>query len=60
LLLIGATLTAVFFGWLVPKSIKLDGLGMVDGKLFFYVNAMLRFVIPPVMMIALVLGLLER
>jgi NSS family neurotransmitter:Na+ symporter len=60
LLLIGATLTSVFFGWFVPKSIKLDGLGMRDGKLFFYVNAMLRFVVPPVMMIALVLGLLER
>ena len=60
LLLIGATLTSVFFGWFVPRSIKLDGLGMRDGKLFFYVNAMLRFVVPPVMMIALVLGLLER
>ena len=60
LLLIGATLTAVFFGWLVPNAIKLDGLGMKDGRLFTYVNAMLRFVVPPVMTIALVLGLLER
>ena len=60
LLLIGATLTAVFFGWLVPKAIKLDGLGMKDGRLFLYVTAMLRFVVPPVMLIALVLGLLER
>jgi NSS family neurotransmitter:Na+ symporter len=60
LLLIGATLTAVFFGWFVPNSIKLEGLGMDDGKLFLYVTTMLRFVIPPVMMIALVLGLMER
>lgn len=60
LLLIGATMTAVFFGWLVPDAIKLDGLGMRKGFLFSYVNAMLRFVVPPVMAIALVLGLLER
>jgi NSS family neurotransmitter:Na+ symporter len=60
LLLIGATMTAVFFGWLVPNAIKLDGLGMQKGFLFSYVNAMLRFVVPPVMAIALVLGLLER
>lgn len=60
LLLIGATLTAIFFGWLVPKSIKLDGLGMGDGKLYLFVTAMLRFVIPPVLVIALVLGLMER
>ena len=38
LLLIGATLTAVFFGWLVPNAIKLDGLGMKDGRLFTYVS----------------------
>jgi NSS family neurotransmitter:Na+ symporter len=60
LLLIGATLTSIFFGWFVPKSTKLDGLGMNEGMLFFYVNAMLRYVVPPVMMIALVLGLMER
>ena len=60
LLLIGAAMTAVFFGWLVPNAIKLDGLGMRKGFLFSYVNAMLRFVVPPVMAIALVLGLLER
>jgi len=60
LLLIGATLTAVFFGWLVPDAIKLEGLGMKKGPLFAYVNAMLRYVVPPVMTIALVLGLLER
>ena len=59
-LLIGATLTSIFFGWFVPKSTKLDGLGMNEGMLFFYVNAMLRYVVPPVMMIALVLGLMER
>ena len=60
LLLIGATLTAIFFGWLVPRATKLEGLGMQDGRLFAYVNAMLRYVVPPVMAIALVLGLLER
>ena len=60
LLLIGATATSIFFGWLVPKDIKLEGLGISDGKLLAYVNAMMRFVIPPVLIVALVLGLLER
>jgi NSS family neurotransmitter:Na+ symporter len=60
LLLIGATATSIFFGWLVPKEIKLEGLGIGDGMLLAYINAMMRFVIPPVLVIALVLGLLEH
>jgi NSS family neurotransmitter:Na+ symporter len=60
LVLMGATATAIFFGWLVPKEIKLQGLGIRDGKFYAYVNIMLRFVIPPLLIVALVLGLLER
>ena len=60
LVLTGATATAVFFGWLVPKQVKLDGLGIRDGKLYAYVNTMMRYVIPPVLTVALVLGLMER
>lgn len=39
LVLMGATATAIFFGWLVPKQVKLDGLGIGDGNLYAYVNA---------------------
>jgi NSS family neurotransmitter:Na+ symporter len=60
LLLVGATLTSIFVGWLVPRSVLLEGLGIDDGLLFRFVVAMMRYVIPPIMVIALVLGLLER
>ena len=60
LLLIGATLTSIFFGWLVPKKTKLEGLGIRDGVFYLYVNTMMRFVIPPILVVALVLGLLEH
>ncbi len=59
LLLIGAALTAVFFGWLVPKALKLEGLGIGEGMFYSYVNVMMRYVIPPILAVALVLGLLE-
>ena len=60
LLLTGATFTSIFFGWLVPKQTKLDGLGIQDGTFYAYANFMMRYVIPPVLAVALVLGLLER
>ena len=60
LLLIGAAFTSIFFGWLVPKKTKLEGLGIRDGMFYTYVNTMMRYVIPPVLLVALILGLLER
>ena len=60
LLLIGAALTSIFFGWLVPRQLKLDGLGIKDGAFYAYANAMMRYVIPPILVVALILGLLER
>ena len=60
LVLTGATATAIFVGWFVPKPVKLEGFGIGDGRLYAYVNAMMRYVIPPVLTVALVLGLLER
>lgn len=59
-LLIGATLTSIFVGWLLPKELKLRGLQIEDGILYAYVNTMMRWAIPPVLIVALVLGLLER
>ncbi len=60
LLLIGATGTSIFVGWLVPKAIMLEGLGIEDGLLMRFVITMMRYIIPPVMLIALVLGLAEH
>ena len=57
LLLVGGTLTAIFFGWLVPKSVNLEAFGIGDGLLFAFVKFMLRFVIPVVLVVALVMGL---
>jgi len=60
LLLVGAALTSIFFGWVVPKETKLKGMGISDGKFYLFANTMMRYVIPPVLVVALVLGLLER
>jgi NSS family neurotransmitter:Na+ symporter len=59
LLLVGALLTSVFFGWLVPKQIKLDELGVDDALFFGFWRFMLRFVIPPVLFIVIVMGVSE-
>jgi len=59
LLLVGGTLTALFFGWLMPKKISLAALGVNDGPFYAFVIFMIRFVIPPVLMISMILGLAE-
>jgi NSS family neurotransmitter:Na+ symporter len=59
LLLTGATLTAVFVGWLVPKQLKLDEMGVNDAVFFTFWHFMVRFIIPPVLLIVLVMGLIE-
>ena len=60
LLLTGAALTSIFFGWLIPKKTKLEGFGVGDAAFYAYANTMMRYVIPPVLVVALVLGLLEH
>jgi NSS family neurotransmitter:Na+ symporter len=59
LLLVGALLTSIFFGWLVPKQLKLDEMGVRDGMFFSFWLVMIRFVIPPVLFVVLVMGLIE-
>jgi neurotransmitter:Na+ symporter, NSS family len=59
LLLLGGFLTAVFFGWLVPKPLKLDEINIRDGLRFAFWRFMIRFVVPPVLLIALVTGITE-
>jgi NSS family neurotransmitter:Na+ symporter len=53
LLLLGGALSAIFFGWLVPKALKLEELGVADGLLFALWRVLIRFVIPPVLVIVL-------
>jgi hypothetical protein len=53
-------MTSIFFGWLVPKKLKLEGMGIRDGVFYAYANTMMRYVIPPILVIALILGLMER
>lgn len=60
LLLIGAALTSIFVGWLMPRELKLKGMGIKDGVFYAYANTMMRYVIPPILVVALILGLLER
>jgi NSS family neurotransmitter:Na+ symporter len=59
LLLIGGMLLSIFFGWLVPKQLKLDELGVKEGVFFTFWRFMIRFVIPPVLFVVLVMGVTE-
>ncbi len=59
LLLIGGLLISVFIGWFVPKHIKLDEIGVEEGLFFNFWRFMIRFVIPPVLVIVLVMGITE-
>lgn len=59
LLLVGGALSSFFFGWLVPKALKLDEMGVNDGLFFTFWRFMIRFVIPPVLIITLIMGIAE-
>ena len=59
LLLIGGSLSAIFFGWMVPKALKLDEMGVNESLFFAFWRFMIRFVIPPVLIITLALGITE-
>ncbi len=59
LLLIGGAFSAIFFGWLVPKALKLDEINVADGVFFGFWRFMIRFVIPPVLIVTLLMGITE-
>ncbi len=59
LLLIGGALSAIFFGWFVPKALKLDEMNVEDGMFFAFWRFMIRFVVPPVLVVALAMGITE-
>ena len=58
LLLVGATLSGIFFGWLVPKALKLDEIDVPDGVFFNFWRIMVR-IIPAVLIVTLVMGITE-
>jgi NSS family neurotransmitter:Na+ symporter len=59
LLLIGGSLAAIFFGWMVPKALKLEEIGVRDGPFFMFWRVMIRFVIPPILIVTLFMGITE-
>jgi NSS family neurotransmitter:Na+ symporter len=59
LLLLGGMFLAIFFGWLVPKSTKLEEMGVSDGLFFKFWRFMIRFIIPPILLLALAFGITE-
>ena len=46
-------MAAIFFGWLVPKALKLEELNVADGPMFALWRFLIRFVIPPVLVVVL-------
>ena len=56
LLLVGAMFTSVFFGWFVPKKIQLEAIDVADSGLFRFWQILVRFVIPPILFVVLVMG----
>jgi NSS family neurotransmitter:Na+ symporter len=59
LLLIGGACSAIFFGWLVPKALKLEEINVRDGLFFALWRFTIRFVIPPILIITLIMGITE-
>jgi SNF family Na+-dependent transporter len=52
-------MSAIFFGWLVPKALKLEEINVQDGLFFGFWRFMIRFVIPPILIVTLVMGIRE-
>ncbi len=53
LLLFGGAMSAIFFGWLVPKALKLEELDVADGFMFATWRFTIRFIIPPILVVVL-------
>ena len=59
LLLVGGAMSSIFFGWLVPRALKLEEINVRDGLFFAFWRFMIRFVIPPVLIVTLIMGITE-
>ena len=59
LLLGGGLLVAIFCGWFVPKMIAQGATGIENSAMYKIWHFMIRFVIPPVLVISIFLGVSE-
>ena len=59
LLLVGAILSAVFFGWCVPQNVKAEETGIPQGPLFALWQFMIQFFIPIVLSVTLTLSFFD-
>lgn len=57
LLLLGGLLVSIFFGWMVPKQLKLEETAGLESLFFKFWHSTLRFLVPPVLLFSLVLGI---
>ncbi len=53
LLLVGGALSAIFLGWFIPKAISLDELGASKGGMFMLWFVLIRYIIPPILIVVL-------
>ncbi len=53
LLLVGGALSAIFLGWFVPKATSLDELGETEGGMFTVWLVLIRYIIPPILIVVL-------
>ncbi len=58
LLPLGGLLLAIFVGWVVPRRVSLEELGMRDGPLFGLWCFLLRFLVPFAIFLVFILGVL--
>jgi len=53
LLLVGGALSTIFLGWFIPKAISLDELGASEGGMFMVWLVLIRYIIPPILIVVL-------
>ncbi len=59
LLLLGGLFTSIFLGWVVPKNIKLEAMGITDSTFYSFWRFIVRYVAPPLLIVIMVMGISE-
>ncbi|VAV91501.1 Sodium-dependent transporter, SNF family [hydrothermal vent metagenome] len=58
LLLVGGLLTSIFIGWLVPKKIQQEAIGVKGGAFYSFWRIIVRYIVPPLLLVILIMGLI--